>query len=114
MVSARAGLAWMSSSFCLNEGIGQVFCGSWVGGEFSEKVGIGEELSKAKAVATGPGRVVCCMKGRVSEGVNDGFRVRFSSQTFCILDLFQSFPQSRTVLQFKTLLVRSDSFIELS
>jgi len=39
-----------------------VFCGSWVGSEFSEKIRIGEELSEAKAVTTRSGRVVCCAK----------------------------------------------------
>ena len=37
-----------------------MLCGSWVGSEFSEKVGIGKELSEAKPVATGSGRVMCC------------------------------------------------------
>ena len=93
-----------------------MLCGSWIGGEFSEKVGIGEELSEAKAVVTGSSRVVCCAQEKsvsVRRGKMSGL-VRFSSQTFCFLDLFQSFPQSRAVLQFETLLVRSDSFIVLS
>ena len=60
---------------------------SWVGGEFSEKVGIGKELSEAKAVATGSIRVVCCAQRkkrqkRPDDGFKSGSRPRpFASWT---------------------------------
>ena len=52
----------------------QVFCGSWVGSQFSEKVRICEKLCEAKAFAAG--RVMCCAREGCQEGLDDGFEFR--------------------------------------
>ena len=52
-----------------------MFCGSWVGGESSEKIGIGEVPADAGAVAT---RVVCYTREECEKGPDDdlGFSSR--------------------------------------
>lgn len=88
-------------TYLLNKGrICQMFLGSWVGSQFTNKIGIRKHFPETKGSLSS-----------FCEELSVQPRLLKIDPTFGILNFLQSLPQGRTIFIFYTLVVCGDSFI---